>query len=237
MPAEGKIAKDERQGWSVFVNGLFDKLLDLLFPPRCPFCRAILKEHEKNLCSACRKDLPWAPGNAQKQEFRHVEACVSPLYYEGDARRSLLRYKFGGLSVYAPKYAQFMRGCIEANGIVFDMITWTPLGKKRLRKRGYDQAKLLALELSASMEKPCAQLLVKTTDNPPQSGSGSAEKRRANVSGVYRVTDPVLVRDRRVLIVDDIVTTGATLSECAKELKAAGAKSVCAATLARSRMG
>ena len=217
------------------MSRFFEKLLDLLFPPRCPFCRTILKDHETLLCGRCRKELPWTCGAAQKQSFRHVASCVSPLYYEGDVRRSLLRYKFGGLSVYAPKYAELMYSCIEKNELSFDLITWAPLGRKRLRKRGYDQAKLLALALSERFGKPCAQLLIKSKDNPPQSGTGSAEKRRANVSGVYRVTEPSLVKDRRVLLVDDIVTTGATISECAKVLKTAGAESVCAATLSRSR--
>ena len=183
------------------------------------------------------KTLPWTPETAQKQKLRYVEACVSPLYYEEAVRRSLLRYKFGGMSMYAPKYARLMAACIERNGLDFDLIAWAPLGRKRLRKRGYDQAKLLAQELSALLQKPCPQLLVKTADNPPQSGTGSAEKRKANVSGVYRITDPTLVKDQRILIVDDIVTTGATISECARVLIAAGAAKVCAATLARSRIG
>ncbi len=214
-----------------------DWLLDLLFPPRCPFCRAILKDHETLLCGTCRVKLPWTGDAARRQRFRYVEACVSPLYYEGDVRRSLIRYKFGGLSVYAPKYAQLMADCIVSAGLDFDLIAWAPLGRRRLRRRGYDQARLLAQELSARFGKPCPQLLVKTADNPPQSGTGSPEKRRANVSGVYRIVDPLEIKARRVLIADDIVTTGATLSECARVLKAAGAKSVCAVTLARSRIG
>lgn len=217
------------------MNAFFDKLLDLLFPPRCPFCRAILKDHEKLICRACADSLPWTPEGAQKQMLRHAAGCVSPLYYEGKVRRSLLRYKFEGMSVYAPKYAQIMAECIEANDLSFDLIGWVPLSRKRLKKRGYDQAMLLAQELSALFQTPCPQLLEKTADNPPQSGTGSAEKRRANVSGVYRIVDPLSVRDQRVLLVDDIVTTGATLNECARVLKAAGAKTVCAATLARSR--
>ena len=212
-------------------------MLDLLFPPRCPFCRGILKDSEKLICARCMKELPWTPEAAQRQKFRHVEVCVSPLYYEGEVRRSLLRYKFGGLSVYAPKYARLLEDCIRRNGLEFDLIAWAPLGRKRLKKRGYDQGKLLAQELSGSLQIPCPQLLVKTADNPPQSGIGSAEKRRANVAGVYRIVDPALVKDQRVLLVDDIVTTGATISECARVLKAAGAKSVCAAALARSRFG
>lgn len=130
------------------MSAFFEKLLDLLFPPRCPFCRALLRDNEELLCRRCRQTLPWTPGAAQKQSFRHVEACVSPLSYEGDVRRSLLRYKFGGLSVYAPKYAELMCACIERNGLSFDLISWAPLGPKRLRKRGYDQAKLLAQEIS-----------------------------------------------------------------------------------------
>ncbi len=218
------------------MSAFIDKLLDLMFPPRCPFCRAILKDHETLLCGSCRRTLPWTSGATQKQSFRHVESCVSPLFYDGEVRRSLLRYKFGGLSVYAPKYAELMCGCVEENGLSFDLISWAPLGRKRLRKRGYDQAKLLALALSERLGRPCEQLLIKTKDNPPQSGTGSAEKRRANVAGVYRVTEPSFVKDRRILLVDDIVTTGATLGECAKALKAAGAVSVCAATLSRSRI-
>ena len=194
------------------MDSVYKKFLDLLFPPRCPFCKAVLKDNETLLCGHCRKTLPWTPETAQK-------------------------HKFGGVSVYAPKYASLMAECIGANGLQFDLIAWAPLGPKRLKKRGYDQAKLLAQELSARFEKPSLQLLYKPADNPPQSGTSSARERKTNVAGVYRVTDPVLAAAQRVLLVDDIVTTGASLDECARVLKAAGAKSVCAATLARSRMG
>lgn len=217
------------------LKEFFGKLLDLLFPPRCPFCRAILKDSETLLCRTCGKELPWTQDASRGQSFRHVEKCFSPLYYEGDVRRSLLRYKFGGLSVYAPKYAALMLPCIEQSGSPFDVITWVPLGRKRLRKRGYDQARLLAEALAKQLEIPCERLLLKCADNPPQSGTGSPEKRRKNVSGVYRVCDPALVKGRRILLVDDIVTTGATLSEASRVLKAAGARGIVAATVARSK--
>ncbi len=217
------------------MKALIDKLLDLLFPPRCPFCRSILKDHEKLICTACRKTLPWTVGDARIQRFRHIDACLSPLYYEGNVRRSLLRYKFGAMSVYAPKYAEIMRKTISESDLSFDLIAWVPLGRKRLKKRGYDQSKLLAQELAAYFQKPCPQLLVKIADNPAQSSTGSAEKRKANVAGVYKVKDPLLVKGESVLLVDDIVTTGATLNECARVLRAAGARKICAVTLARSK--
>ena len=217
------------------LKDIFKKILDLLFPPRCPFCRAVLKDNETLLCTECSRSLPRTSPASQTQFFRHIDVCFSPLFYEGNVRRSLLRYKFGGLSVYAPKYASLMADCLEMKAPPFDVITWAPLGRKRLKKRGYDQARLLAEELSRLLHKPCRQLLFKAIENPPQSGTGSAEKRKANVSGVYRVTDARFVKGTRVLLVDDIVTTGATLSECAGTLKAAGAVSVCAVTLARTK--
>ena len=114
------------------MKALIDKLLDLLFPPRCPFCRSILKDHEKLICRECRKTLPWTVGDARIQSFRHIDACLSPLYYEGNVRQSLLRYKFGAMSVYAPKYAEIMRESISKSDLSFDLIAWVPLGRKRL---------------------------------------------------------------------------------------------------------
>ena len=217
------------------LSALREIILDLLFPPRCPFCRTLLKDGEKTLCASCRRTLPWAPGAAQIQAFSHIRRCVSPLYYDGAVRRSLLRYKFRGYALYAKNYCEILANCIDENEVSCDIITWVPLGKKRLRSRGYDQARLLAEGIAAGRGLPCACLLIKTADNPPQSGAGSSEKRRKNVAGVYAAADPALIKGKRVLLVDDIVTTGATLNECARVLRAAGAAEVCAAALARNK--
>lgn len=214
---------------------LWDRLLDLLFPPRCPFCRSLLRDGERVVCGRCRKTLPWTHGADQAQRFAQLARCVSPLYYDGLVRRSLLRYKFSGLSAYAKAYAELLASCMDENALRCDLITWVPLGEKRLRERGYDQARLLAEEIASLRGLRCERLLVKRKDNPPQSGTGSPEKRRENVKGVYAAAAPSVTQGARVLIVDDIVTTGATLCECARMLKAAGAAEVSAITLARSK--
>ena len=216
------------------MSSFLDRVLDLLFPPRCPFCRGILKEYEIRICKKCQQTLPRVPDSVQRKQYRHIDVCVSPLYYKDEVRLSLLRYKFGGQYTYCEAYAELMTECLAANGVTADLITWVPLSRKRLRKRGYDQAKQLADAVSARTGIPCARLLIKQTDTPPQSGIKSPEKRKTNVSGVYRPADPELVKRKAVLLIDDIATTGATLSECARVLKAAGAKSICAATVARS---
>ena len=213
---------------------IVDAVLELLYPTRCAFCHKLSRSGEP-VCPQCRKSIPRAEGDGQRQRFPFAALCVSPLYYEGDVRASLLRYKFHGMRAYAKIYGEFLAKCVDGNGISCDIITWVPLSRRRLRGRGYDQARLLAEELAARTGLACAPLLQKTRHNKAQSGIGKAEKRRANVAGVYAVLDRSDIRGKRVLLVDDIVTTGATLSACAGVLKAAGAASVSAATVARRK--
>ena len=209
-------------------------LLDLLYPPRCAFCRRLLTSQERGVCRFCRPKLSFVPADAQVQHFKNVDQCLSPLYYYGSVRDSLHRYKFEGLTVYADIYSEFIVKCIDENQISCDSITWVPLSRRRLRRRGYDQAELLAKLIAKHLGQSPVRLLKKQRDTPPQSKTGSVEKRRANIAGAYACLRPELVQGKQVLLVDDIVTTGATLSEAARVLKKAGAKEVICATLARS---
>ncbi len=215
------------------ARSLLDDLLELLFPTRCVFCRR-LSGRGVPVCRACREKYPDVPTAAQ---IRHLPGldCLAPLRYEGRAREALLRYKFRDRSGYAPVFGNFMRKCLDENRISCDSITWVPLSRRRLRQRGYDQARLLAESIAAAEGLPCEALLEKVRDTPPQSGTGGREARRRNAAGAYRVSDPGCVAGKHILLVDDIVTTGETLRECARVLKAAGARSVTAVTAAQTR--
>ncbi len=213
---------------------ILDWFLDLLYPKRCAFCHKLI-EGENPVCRECSKKLPYALGIGQEQQLAHGIRCYSPLYYEGYVRDSLLRYKFHSAVGYAEVYAEFLSKCIDENEISCDSITWVPLSRRRLRSRGYDQARLLAEALARKCALPCGGSLRKLRNNPAQSRSGNAARRKANVSGIYAPLDEASVDGKRLLLVDDIVTTGATLLECAKELKSAGAKEVTCITVARSR--
>lgn len=215
--------------------GIFSGILDLLFPPRCAFCRRVLKPGEKGICAVCGETLPRTK-NGGEQSGDFFSACVSPLFYEGKVRDSILRFKFHDATQYADIYGRFMADCIRDNlKGRYDIITWVPLSKARLKKRGYDQAMLLAMSTALQLDDVAVELLIKQVDVPAQSGMGGAEKRRANISGVYTVQDEELVRGKRILLIDDIVTTGATLSECAKTLRIFGAEDVVCAALAKTR--
>lgn len=198
-------------------------LLDLLYPPRCAFCHDFLETSREGVCAHCRTGLPFAQ-NGGRQHFPFIPACVSPLNYEGNVRESLLRYKFGGATGYAKVYGRLVAETVrtELPG-AYDIVTWVPLSRKRLRERGYDQARLLAKATAKALGMPLTPTLYKQRNTQPQSGTGA-----------YRMKKGADVTGKRVLLIDDIVTTGSTLLECARVLGKAGAEQVVCATVARA---
>lgn len=204
-------------------------LLDLLYPPKCAFCGRI---GVHGVCDACAKTLPYA--ESPLREGAGFGRCAAPLRYEGVVRDSILRFKFHGASGAAAGYAPILSQCVaEELGGEFDVVTWAPVSKKRLRERGYDQSRLLAVETAKVWDVAPVTLLKKTRDNPPQSGLGAPE-RRGNVIGVYEAVNVERIQNARILLIDDIVTTGSTLAECVRVLKEAGAQSVVCACLAQA---
>ena len=219
------------------MSGPLGTLLDLLFPPRCVFCRRLLRRGEEGICSRCQQELPWALGAEAEQTGEFFSLCASPLWYQDQVRASFHRYKFKGVRGYSRTYGRLVAQCVlDHLAGRYDLITWVPLSRARLRQRGYDQAMLLASAAALELDDVAAETLCKVRDTEAQSGLGKNDaSRRANVLSAYQVTDPALVEGRRVLLIDDVVTTGSTLSECARVLRTAGAADVVCAALARAR--
>ncbi len=215
---------------------LLDDLLDLLFPPKCPFCQRILEIPADPVCPACQKTLPWLVGQAGERGIDFTQGCCSPLAYRGTVRKSVHRYKFSGVRAYARPFGVLMAQCVQDRPeIAPELITWAPLSRKRRRERGYDQGELLARAMAKRLGLPAAATLVKARHTQPQSGLDSAEARRANALGAYALLPGVDAAGKRVLLADDVVTSGATLSECARTLLEAGAAEVWCVTLAQAR--
>lgn len=211
-------------------------VLDLLFPPRCPFCDRLLKDREDGICRECQPRLPWTRPERDERHGEFVDRCISPLWYQGAVRDSFHRHKFDGCRDYAGVYAGLMAQCVgDRLAGEYDLLTYVPLSAKRRRQRGYDQVRLLAEGMAPALELPVTDTLEKTRHTAAQSGLTDDGARRANVLGAYRVRDPEAVRGRRVLLVDDVVTTGATLSECARVLRTAGAAAVVCVTFVQAR--
>ncbi len=212
---------------------LIDRLLNLLFPPRCVFCRRLLDDLETDICSGCRKQLPTAEKPIRRAG---VPCCYSAYYYEGHVASSVRRFKFHDRSYYAGIYGSQIAMQLLRNEVSFDILTWVPIGKKRRRERGYDQTLLLAEAVARELGTTAQPLLRKLRDNPPQTAQPDAAARRGNVLGIYAMAVPAAeVREKRILLIDDVITTGATLSECTRVLSTAGAAGVVCATLAATR--
>ena len=215
---------------------LLDDLLDLLFPPKCPFCQSILETPADPVCPACQKSLPWLVGRAGERKVDFTQGCCSPLAYRGAVREAIHRYKFSGVRAYVRPFGLLMAQCVQDRPeMAADLVTWAPLSRKRRRERGYDQGELLARAMAKRLGLPAVPTLVKARHTQPQSGLDSAEARRANALGAYALLPGADVAGRHVLLADDVVTSGATLSECARTLLEAGAAEVWCVTLAQAR--
>lgn len=209
------------------VNGI----LDILFPPKCVLCQRLLERDQLDLCRDCRVNGPEYPLPHTKRQF--LKCWTALWYYEDTVRESILRYKFYGARHYCVSYGRLLAMKIRRDmpdGV--DVLTWVPVSRRRKRHRGYDQVELLAREVGKELELEPVGLLIKIRHNKPQSGIDNEAKRRANVLGAYRVTNQDAFLGKRVLILDDVITTGATVGECARMLLTAGAKEVYCAALA-----
>ena len=211
-------------------------LLDLFFPPKCAFCRGFLAgDDERGFCSSCEEALPFCTEADTLSPGEGYLLAVSPFYYDGLVRESIHRYKFQGLENYARPYAAVLAPCITRHlAGRYDILSWVPVSRARLRKRGYDQAKILARATAKHLDTTAVGVLKKVKHAQAQSGLGGRDERQANIAGAYRVIDPKRIMDKRILLIDDVLTTGATLSESADVLLQAGAREVLCATLARA---
>lgn len=209
-------------------------LTRLLFPPKCVLCGKLLEKEESDLCRQCRVEAPEYPN--RKSTLQFLDSFAAVWYYEGYVRKSLLRYKFHNARSFASVYGRFLAmKLLQTHPEGFDVLTWVPVSRLRKVRRGYDQVELLARAVGAELGMQPVRLLQKIRHNRPQSSISDAAQRRANVLGVYKMVSGQEVAGKRVLLLDDILTTGATAGEAARILRTAGAKEVHCAAVAAAR--
>lgn len=213
---------------------LYHWILELLFPPKCILCGRLLEKQELDLCRACRMEVPEYPNHKRKLQF--LDSFAAVWYYEGNVRKSLLRYKFYNARSFAGPYGRLLAMKLRREYPEgFDCLTWIPVSRWRRLRRGYDQVELLAKAVGRELGMTPVSLIQKVRHNRPQSGVHGTAERRANVLGVYRETNREQIAGKRILLLDDILTTGATAGEAARVLLTAGAKEVHCAVVAAAR--
>jgi len=233
-----------------------DALLDLVFPPFCPVCRARLDEGRRDpLCARCwrgleRIDPPWCrvcglpvqaaagarplcgPCRLRPPAFAYARAAAR---YEEIVREALHAFKFRGRRGLAAPLGDLLIEAVSGRLPVGlpDLLVPVPLHRRRERERGFNQASLLARRLGRAWSRPVRDdVLIRAVATASQTAL-AAPARRANVRGAFRLRRPELIAGRHVVLVDDVLTTGATLSECAGCLTDGGAATVGVLTVAR----
>jgi competence protein ComFC len=230
-------------------------LTSLFYPATCVVC-ATNVERSEYLCADCRRRAPRiaAPFCAKCSEpfpgaitqtfscancehrVLHFECAVAAYRSRGLVRKLVHEFKYARQRHLRYPVAGWLRETLHdprLRGRAFDVIVPVPLHPARERERGFNQATLLAALLAASTTAPLRAVLERTRSTTTQTAYDRAE-RMENLHGAFRLRKNQDVRDLRVLLIDDVLTTGSTLSECARVLKAAGALSVHAATAARA---
>lgn len=207
-------------------------ILDLLFPPRCAFCGELMERAGGGVCRDCEKSLPYA-GEGDALGTVEGYPSVRAFYYEAMVKQGVHALKFDRTAWRASVFGRYIaQAAAEYLGGRFDAVTYVPVSWQRNYARGFDQARLLAQAAAKVWGIKAEPTLRKIRHNRPQSSLGDPRQRRANVQGAYRVLPRARIAGRRFLLIDDVITTGSTMSACAGTLLEAGAASVVCASLA-----
>lgn len=210
------------------MNNILSVLKAMLFPERCPYCNCVI-EAGKPACNVCIKLMP--------QTFLENHAiggypCYSPFFYNSIFATAVKRFKFSNYPQSAKKLAiPLAQSVLTLSDVKFDYVTCVPMHPKRERARGYNQSELLATEASKLMGVPYSDLLKKIKNNDEQHKCKTSAQRRDNVKGVYKAINNEKIKGKRILIIDDIFTTGYTLGECCRVLERGGSGAVRCATV------
>jgi ComF family protein len=246
-----------RRGW---LGEVSDALVSVFFPSGCRICERMLTSASRvPLCEECLSSFervpnivcevcgrPLAGFTQQEEEPPRCPACVERTYafdrarsfafYQGAVVRAILLLKFEQIEPLGAWFAERLAEVVSAEGdrLAADVVVPVPLHRQRERERGYNQAALLSKPLAKRLRLPHKAVLLMRTRARPDKQVLSLEERWESVRGAFATRPGIQVDNLRVLLVDDVLTTGATLDACARALREAGAKSVIGLTAARA---
>jgi ComF family protein len=218
--------------------------LELLFPSRClgcgregslvcPICRGKLPIITPPICHRC--GIPQLDGELCSACLSHkhdIDGIRSPFRFEGVIRQAIHQFKYNNLRYAAGPLAELLGNYLTANPIPGEVLVPVPLHSKRLRERGYNQSQLLAREMGKLVGLPVmTDWITRQRQAAPQTRVTSVSQRRSNVTNAF--TCHGNLKDKKVILIDDVATSGATLDACAAALKSADTASVWGLTIAR----
>ncbi|MBU1118593.1 ComF family protein [Patescibacteria group bacterium] len=230
------------------MQKIYEYILDTLFPKKCFSCG----KEDTWLCESCKKKIALCTtftcplcgkGDGPtlcascKEKSPLDELIYAVDYNESEiVRRIIHAYKYKSIKSLDSPLGHILITALEKNNYTpsADYITSVPLHKRRTKERGFNQATLIALFISKKYQIPFSDLLTRTQNTTPQM-SLNKEERKRNIAGAFHCTTTLPLKNKTIIIVDDVATTLSTLEACAKELKKCGAKKVIALCIARDR--
>ena len=239
-----------------FFLKLKDDILDFVYPQNCPICQKPLEREEKEVCEDCWKTLAFLPSPfcpycksfledeetvfnhrcpyLSKPEDRKILAVKSLGTFDDYYQKLIHRFKYDKKIPLGKYLAQSLGKIVEQERdfVNCDLVIPVPLHPARYRERGFNQSEILAQGISQTMNLPLEKEILKRKKNTKDQTYLNAQQRAENVRGAFVITQPEKIKDKKVILVDDVITTGATLNECARMLQKAGAKVIFAVTLA-----
>lgn len=228
---------------AILLDKLYRFAVDLIAPNRCPFCERVITwnsyfcadcVHKIDLCGdeLCRHCGKASYNCICSEGFPSYDECICVSYYVGDVCRAVLRMK-ESLGDNSTAFSQMMYRKLD---VKCDLVISVPMTKVDKRKRGYNQSSLMAKRIAMLTNTPFSdKLLIKERKTQKQKTMSKAQ-RAENVKQAYKITNSDAIKGKSVLLVDDVLTTGNTLNECAKMLKLAGAKHVVAAVFTTTKL-
>lgn len=227
---------------------MIGRLFDFFWPRDCEVCGRPADRPGRHVCSDCLMRLPFIPtdgccrrcgcdvhrldGEFLCEDCRvhrpAFDRSASAVRFEGEARKMLLDFKFNRHLWLKDDFADWLEATARARFRTgeIDIVLPVPLKFRRRLDRGYNQCDYLAAALARRLDRPVAKNVLKRVGKPARQSSLSEDERRENAKGTFAVRREEPVRGKTVLVVDDVMTTGSSLSECAKVLKTAGARRV-----------
>ena len=237
---------------SDFFKNLKNGVIEALFPSKitcelcgrdvfsgetlCKDCALTVEEIGDDICERCGRENVEKPyGCKSCEKSKYIDLARSVFLYDGGAERLVKKFKYDDCRYLSDYFAEKLKSVYIKNFFSPDIITFVPMTVSAEYDRGYNQSELLAQALSEKVGVSCLDLLRKTKKTSHQAGL-DYEERQKNLNNAFVITDRKAIRNKKILLVDDVLTTGATADEIAKALKGGGAESVYLITIASVRV-
>lgn len=206
------------------INNIVETVLDIIYPPsnRCITCDA---EDFIGICPYCKSKI---------KRVENQDDILSYGYYGGVLKALILAFKYDKNFTAGNVISELLLNLINENSVEFDAIYYVPMSKSSIKKRGFNQCEIIAKKLSKSLNIPVSNSLIKIKNTKEQK-SLSKEERYKNIKGAFKIRENN-IKNKRILLIDDVVTTGATLLECKKILENFDVEEITVLTIAKSHI-